>query len=260
MVAASFVNRHKQVNKDMVNVYFSSRTFFNMNSVPEISLNWELENVDQLIKRLFSSNEVPNIPIARRLKHFSKSSKKLNQGSEYPGFSRWLCNTFSKETFSIKDSFQIGNKLKTTKTDGHGSDGNVEGGGNKTSQYSKGRVLKQFFPCKKEGWRAKASNKPETSKYIYIMHSLQNGRIAEFEVFVTRRRLYVQARSKGCILLCSFTEKLEEICSVPLVRKLIQISVLMFWLGSCPANFHKIIENPNCNFASHNYKNGYFLG
>ena len=25
-------------------------------------------------------------------------------------------------------------------------------------------------------------------------------------------------------------------------------------------NFHKIIENPNCNFASHKYKNGYLLG
>ena len=53
MVAASFV-RHKQVNKDMVNIHSSSRTFFNMNSVPEIRLKWELENVHPLIKRLFS--------------------------------------------------------------------------------------------------------------------------------------------------------------------------------------------------------------
>ena len=70
----------------------------------------------------------------------------------------------------------------------------------------------------------------------------------------------MQARSKGYILLRSFTEKLEEIRSVPLVRKFIRISVPMFWLGSCPTNFHKIIKNPNYNLASHKYKNDYLLG
>ena len=174
--------------------------------------------------------------------------------------SRWLCNSFSKETFSIKDSFPIGNKSRTTKTYGQGSEGNVEEGGNKTSQYSKGRVLKQFVPCKKEEWGAKASNKSETSKCVYTIQLLQNWRIAKSEIFVTRGRLSVQARSKGCILLRSFTENLEEIRSVPLIRKLIQISVPMFWLGSCPTNFHRAIKNPNCNFTSHIYKNDYLLG
>ena len=55
----------------------------------------------------------------------------------------------------------------------------------------------------------------------------------------------MQGRSKECILLRSFTENLEEIRSVSLVRKLIRISVPTFWLGSCPTNFHKIIKNPN---------------
>ena len=56
---------------------------------------------------------------------------------------------------------------------------------------------------------AKASNKSETSKCVYTIQSLQNGRIAKSEIFVTRGRLYVQAQSKGCILLRSFTENLE---------------------------------------------------
>ena len=106
---------------------------------------------------------------SRKTKTFLKGLEKINQGSEYPGFSRWLCNSFSKETFSIKDSFPIGNKSRTTKTYGQGSEGNVEEGGNKTSQYSKGRVLKQFVPCKKEEWGARASNKSETSKCIYTI-------------------------------------------------------------------------------------------
>ena len=50
-----------------------------MNSVPEISLKWELENAHPLIKRLFSTNKVPKVPIAGRLKHFSKTWKKLTR-------------------------------------------------------------------------------------------------------------------------------------------------------------------------------------
>ena len=123
---------------------------------------------------------------SRKTKTFLKGLEKINQGSEYPGFSRWLCNTFSKETFSIKDSFSIGNKSRTAKTDRHESERNFEEGGNKTSQYSKWRVLKQFVPLKEEGWGKKAS-KSETSKCIYTIQSLQNGRIAESEIFVTKR-------------------------------------------------------------------------
>ena len=201
---------------------------------------------------------------SRKTKTFLvKGLEKINQGSEYPGFSRWLCSSFSKETFSIKDSFPIGNKPRTTKTYGQGIEGNVKEAGaisQTSSRVKKGRVLKKFVLCKKEQWGEKASNKSETSKCVYTIQSLQNGRTAKSEIFVTGGRLYVQARSKGCILLRSFTENLEEIRSVPLVRKLILISVPMVWLGSCPTNFHKIIKNPNWNFASHKYKNDNLLG
>ena len=72
---------------------------------------------------------------SRKTKTFLKGLEKINQGSEYPGFSRWLCNSFSKETFSIKDSFPIGNKSRTTKTFGQGIEGNVEEGGSKQSVH-----------------------------------------------------------------------------------------------------------------------------
>ena len=109
--------------------------------------------------------------------------------------------------------------------------------GNMTSQWSKGGVLKQFVPCKKEGSGAKASNKSETPKCIYTIQSLQNGSIVENKIFLTRGRLSVQARSKRCILLRLFTEKLEEMRLVPLVRKLIPNYLQMFELGYWPTNF-----------------------
>ena len=102
---------------------------------------------------------------SRKTKTFPKGWEKINQESEYPGFSRWLCNSFSKESFSVKDTFPIGNKSRTTKTYRQGSEENVEEEGNKTSQYSKGRVLKQFVPCKKEEWgRENTESKNKMSK------------------------------------------------------------------------------------------------
>ena len=146
---------------------------------------------------------------SRKTKTFLKGLEKINQRSEYPGFSRWLCNSFSKETFSNKDSFPTGSKSRTTKTYGQGREGNAEEGGNETSQNSKRRVLKQFVPCKKEGRRAKASNKSETSKCVYTIKSLQNGRIAKSNTFVTRERLYVQVRCKGAYY-CVFLQKISR--------------------------------------------------
>ena len=105
MVAASFVNRHKQVNKDMVNVYSSSRTFFNMNSVPEISLKWELENAHPLIKRLFSTNKVPNVPVAGRLKHFSKAWKKLTRDQSILDLVVGYVIPFQRKPFQSKTPF-----------------------------------------------------------------------------------------------------------------------------------------------------------
>ena len=79
ITVATFVNRHKQVKKNIVNIYSSSRTHeFNMNWALEISL-WELENVQPLIKSLFSTKKVPSVLIEGRLTHFSKAWKKLTR-------------------------------------------------------------------------------------------------------------------------------------------------------------------------------------
>ena len=106
----------------------------------------------------------------------------------------------------------------------------------------KAEFLNNLFLVKNKGWGAKASNKCDTSKCIYTMQSLQNRRIAESEIFVTRWRLYVQARSKGCILSCSFTEKLEEIRSVTLVINLYEFLRLYFRLGPAPRICTKLLK------------------
>ena len=250
MVAARFVDTHKQLNKDMVNIHSSSRTVFNMNSVPQISLKWELENVHPLIKRLFSSNKVPNVLIAGRLKHFSKGLEKINQGSEYPEFSRWLCKPFQRKPFQSEIPFQLITSREQQKLMDKEVQETLKKTAIRQANTVKGEFLSNLFLVRKTDKGAKGSNKSETSKCIYTIQSLQNGRILESEIFVTRGRLSVQARSKGCILLCSFTEKIEEIRSVPLVRNLYEFLCLCFGLGPAPRIFTKLLKTPSAILQS----------
>ena len=46
--------------------------------------------------------------------------------------------------------------------------------------------------------------------------------LKKFDIFVARGGLSVSAWSKGYIFLCLFTEKLQEIRSVLLVKKLVR--------------------------------------
>ena len=86
------------------------------------------------------------------------------------------------------------------------------------------------------GGGAKASNKSETSKCVYTIQSIQNGRNARSEIFITRGRLYVQPRSKGSILLRSFTEKSRG-------NALYEFLWLCFGLGPA-SRISTIIKNP----------------
>ena len=54
----------------------------------------------------------------------------------------------------------------------------------------------------------------------------------------------MQGQFKKCILLRSFTEKLEEVHSVPLVRNLHEFLCLCFSLGPASRIFTKILKIP----------------
>ena len=107
--SSRFHQQTQKVSKDMgmVNTHSSGRTFFNMDSVSETSLKWDLENVHPLIKRLFSSNKVPNIPIAGRLKHFSKAWKKLTRDQSILDLVDGYVIPFQRKPFQSKIPFQL---------------------------------------------------------------------------------------------------------------------------------------------------------
>ena len=183
-----------------------------------------------MIKRLLSSNKVPNVPIAGRLKHFSKAWKKLTRDQSILDLVDGYVIPFQRKPFQSKIPFQLATSREQQKLIDTEVKKMLKKGAIRQASTVNGEFLSNLFFVKK-GWLGrgtKTSNKSEASKCIYTIKSLQSERIAESEIFVTKRRLCVQARSKGCMLLCSFTEKLEEIHLVPLFRKFIRISVPIF--------------------------------
>ena len=92
----------------------------------------------------------------------------------------------------------------------------------------------------------KASNKSETSKCLYTIQSLQNGSIAKSEIFVTRGRLYVQARSKVkdayyCVPLQKISRKYVRF---RWSGNLYEFLCLCFGLGPAPRIFTKLLKIP----------------
>ena len=97
---------------------------------------------------------------SRKTKTFLKGLEEINQGSEYPRFSRWLCNTFSKETFSIKDFFPVGKKREQQKLIETEVKGMLKKGAiRQASTY--GEFLSNLFPVKnKDGWGRRGGQRP----------------------------------------------------------------------------------------------------
>ena len=68
---------------------FLNRTFFNINLIPEINLQWEFKfKVSSSIKSLFSSSKIPDVLLAGILNIL----RKIDQGSAHLWFSRRLHN------------------------------------------------------------------------------------------------------------------------------------------------------------------------
>ena len=120
-----------------------------MNSVPEISLKWELENVHLLIKRLFSSNKVRNVSNRRETKLFLKGLEKINLGSEYPGLDGYV-TPFQRKPFQSKIPFQLVTSREQQKLMDKEVKEMLRNGAIRQANKVKGEILSNFFFAKKE--------------------------------------------------------------------------------------------------------------
>ena len=120
-------------------------------------------------------------------------------------------------------------------------------------------VSKQLISCQKEEWGPKTSYKFEANECIYPILPLQNGRFEKSEIHVAKRRVHVQTRLKRCIFFSSLGKKFKAICSLLLVRKLVQVPLSLLWFGTSTSNIHKTVKSTSNNLMQDKHQNNNLL-
>ena len=120
-------------------------------------------------------------------------------------------------------------------------------------------VSKQLISCQKEEWGPKTSYKFEANECIYPILPLQNGRFEKSEIHVAKRRVHVQTRLKRCIFFSSLGKKFKAICSLLLVRKLVQVPLSLLWFGTSSSNIHKTVKSTSNNLMQDKHQNNNLL-
>ena len=112
-----------------------------------------------------------------------------------------------------------------------------------------------FHSIPKKGQGLKTSDKFEATEYIYPILSLQNERFAESEIHVAKTVLHVQTKLKRCIFFSSLEKKFKALCSLPLVRKLVQVPLPLLQFGTSTTNIHEIVKSANENSTQDKHQN-----
>ena len=147
-----------------------------MNSIPEISLKWEFENVHPLIKRLFSSNKVRNVPIAGRLKHFSKAWKKLTRDQSILDLVRGYVIPFQRKPFQSKIPFQLATSREQQKLLDTEVKERLKEGAIRQVSTIKGEFLSNLFLVKKkDGGQRPVINLKHLNAFIPYNHFKMEG-------------------------------------------------------------------------------------
>ena len=121
-----------------------------MNSVPEINLKRELENVHPLIKRFFSTNKVPNVPIAGRLKHLSKAWKTLAMNQSILDLADGYVIPFQGKSFQSRTPFQLATSQEQQKLLDKEVSMMLKKGAIRQASTVRGELLSNFFLVKKK--------------------------------------------------------------------------------------------------------------
>ena len=121
-----------------------------MNSVPEINLKRELENVHPLIKRFFSTNKVPNVPIVGRLKHLSKAWKTLTMNQSILDLADGYVIPFQSKSFQSRTPFQLATSQEQQKLLDKEVSIMLKKGAIRQASTVRGELLSNFFLVKKK--------------------------------------------------------------------------------------------------------------
>ena len=194
-----------------------------------------------------NSKTVP--PICREITTLPEQLEVTDTRSIYSTSGNWGNNTLPENPLpgtcsspSISQPTREGNDRKRNRNDvGKGSDS-----GGLSSERG---VYKLSISSPQKRWGKQTCNKPQESKFVCNISTLQNGRVAPVEADPSEGGFHGQNRPEGCLLLCPNAPKASALPEVYLGEDTVSVQLPTLRPGTSPTSFHQIVE-ANCGPAS----------
>jgi len=193
-------------------------------------------------------------PTGRKAKILPSTVEKSNKQSRDTKLGIRVKSGFLKRTTSTKTSPSSKN-VKGRKSFSEPRGGcHVGERCNPKGSLSKGPISEQYFYCPQETGGQQTSNQSQTSKCLYTLPSLQNGRFTSSERSVERERLHVQDRFERRLLLCSSSPESTKVYSFSMGGRTVRIPLSLFRACTSTSDFHETSQNSNCSIEKDLYQ------
>jgi len=203
-----------------------------------------------LSKSSFSNIDLSS-PISRKNKNFPE---KLGETHVRPGDTpngRGIHNSVQFISNSKLLSKTYPNGSGEAKVSQYRNSGNVGKRCNNSSTTLQGTISKFNLSSGEKSLRSKTSNKPEKSKFFYLIRPFQNGGITSIERNASGERLSMQTGFKRCLFFSAFAQRFAKVFEIPMGREDLPIPMPVLWVSPSTTTVYQINENTgSCDKAT----------
>ena len=196
---------------------------------------------------------VRKIPFCRENKILPGKLENINKRPKNFKCSEGMGNSTDTRTIPEKTYTQYKNeynKYGACRPRGHRYAGKR---GNQSSRTQNGSNCKQHISKAKTRGRIQTNNKLKRNELVHSIRAFQDGILKGSKKHVTPKRCDVQNRSKGRLFLSSPEHKVQEICSLPMERNIVRISLSSIWPGASPKDVYETNESPSVDATKDQY-------
>ena len=214
-----------------------------------------------VVEGLFSRDTLPKVKLVGRSKHFLKNRKKLAGDKKILEIVEGYKISYHMNPFLVRvPHSQKMNRDQSTLVNQE-IDSMLQKGAIKKVSHISGVFLSNLFLGDKSfRWRKEASDKPEKSKFVYIIPAIENGGPPSNKRTLAGTGVHVQDCSSRCIFCNTNKSKVQEIPQVQMGGKPVRVYLTLLWTRSSTSNIYKTNENPYFSNAAHKHSSNNIPG
>ena len=229
---------------------FNQETLFNKVEFPYVVLVAHLKHAS-LHKELILCKKNSKFAVSRNVEKLYRERENSDKRHRNSVVSRGLYSPISRNSLTEKHSKLSQIKLGRNDSSTEQNSRDVEQGSHcRNPKPLEREICQQPFSPREKGQGQPTNNKVETSKPVNTLPALQDGGFAPSSKYSNKGRLHLKTGFEGCILFSSIKSCIQKICAVSLVRKVLGVSLPLFWTRPSTKSFYKITQNSSFSVAS----------